>query len=93
MTYQSTATEYFSARMPARGQVTSTTPFLSARTSLAQLGQLLARAGTAMMNASSGAARVARVQALNAKTDDELKAMGIARADIVHHVFRDYYYA
>ncbi len=92
MTYQSTATELFSARMPARGQVNSTTPFLSARNSLAQFGQLLSRAGTAMMNASNGSARVARVHALEAKTDAELKAMNIKREDIVHHVFKDCYY-
>ncbi len=92
MTYQSTATELFSARMPARGQVNSTTPFLTARNSFAQLGQLLARAGTAMMNASRGAARVERVHALQAKTDAELKTMGIQREDIIHHVFKDCYY-
>ncbi|SDN43425.1 hypothetical protein SAMN05216196_101526 [Lutimaribacter pacificus] len=36
--------------------------------------------------------RRARIVALEAKTDEELAAMGLRRDRIVHHVFRDLYY-
>ena len=32
------------------------------------------------------------IMALNAKTDEELAALGITRDTIPHHVFRDIYY-
>lgn len=37
-------------------------------------------------------ARIAEVEALNAKTDEELAAMGLKREDIPHYVFRDLFY-
>ncbi len=36
--------------------------------------------------------RLGMIEALEAKTDAELAAMGLRRENIVHHVFRDLYY-
>ncbi|MGR3269942.1 DUF1127 domain-containing protein [Thalassococcus profundi] len=36
--------------------------------------------------------RIRRVRKLEALSDAQLAALGIRRADIVHHVFRDAYY-
>ena len=47
------------------------------------------RAREASLNSE---ARIAQIQALEAKTDAELAQMGIRRDDIVRHVFRDLYY-
>ncbi|MCX7564922.1 hypothetical protein OS189_01020 [Sulfitobacter sp. F26169L] len=91
MTYQSTI-EQFSARMPAAGQVNSTTPFLTARNGFAQLVSVISAIGDRMIKAGEGNARVLRVNALEAKTDAQLAAMGIKRDEIVHHVFKDLYY-
>lgn len=52
----------------------------------------LSSVGTAMIVSSSYTARVNKVQALQAKSDEELAAMNIKRDDIVHHVFHDLYY-
>lgn len=38
-------------------------------------------------------ARRNRIEALEAKTDEELARMGIRRQDIPYHVFRDLFYA
>ncbi|WP_300056306.1 hypothetical protein [uncultured Roseobacter sp.] len=46
----------------------------------------------AMIVSSSYTGRVQRVQALQAKSDEELAAMNIKRDDIVHIVFHDLYY-
>lgn len=48
--------------------------------------------GTALMVSSSYNARALKVQALQAKSDEELAALNIKRDDIVHHVFQDLYY-
>ncbi|MCV3270371.1 hypothetical protein [Roseobacter sinensis] len=45
-----------------------------------------------MIVSSSYMGRVRKVQALQAKTDEELAAMNIKRDDIVHVVFHDLYY-
>ncbi|MEQ9039286.1 MAG: hypothetical protein RIE24_13130 [Silicimonas sp.] len=37
-------------------------------------------------------ARMDQIRALNAKTDDELLAMGLTRADIPRHVYRDIFF-
>ncbi|MEQ6247459.1 hypothetical protein ABMC89_01065 [Sulfitobacter sp. HNIBRBA3233] len=65
---------------------------MSARRALAQLGSFLSRVNLALMESSSGAARVRRIEALNAKTDEELAVMGLKRDEIVYHVFKDLYY-
>lgn len=36
--------------------------------------------------------RMAEIEALNARTDAELAAMGLTRDDIPRHVFRDMFY-
>ncbi len=91
MIYQN-ASEQFAARIPARGQVNSTAPFLTARRALGQLGQMLVSLGDGFIKATEGSARIDRIAALRAKSDAELSAMGIKRDDIVHHVFRDLYF-
>lgn len=53
------------------------------------ISRFFARVGRAMIVASSGEARLRRVNALNAKTDEELAAMGLRREDITAYVFRD----
>jgi uncharacterized protein YjiS (DUF1127 family) len=37
--------------------------------------------------------RRARIEALEAKSDDELARLGIRRDDIAYHVFKDLFYA
>ena len=44
------------------------------------------------MMGSTAHRRFEQVQILQAKSDEELAAMGIKRDDIVHHVFKDLYY-
>ncbi|MGB0439602.1 MAG: hypothetical protein ACPGFC_05785, partial [Paracoccaceae bacterium] len=46
----------------------------------------------AMSLASQGHARLAKVEALNAKSDAELAALGLKREDIARKVFGDLYY-
>ena len=36
--------------------------------------------------------RMDQIRALNAKTDDELLAMGLTRSDIPRHVYRDIFF-
>ncbi|WP_417728089.1 hypothetical protein [Roseovarius sp.] len=38
-------------------------------------------------------ARQNRIEALEAKSDEELARMGLRREDIVYHVFKDLFYA
>ena len=56
------------------------------------VGKWFEGALTSLSMASSAQHRFERVQALQAKTDEELAALKIRRDDIVHHVFRDLYY-
>ena len=46
-----------------------------------------------MMKAAEASSRVHQVEALQAKSDEELARMGIKRDMIAHHVFRDLFYA
>ncbi|SDW95498.1 hypothetical protein [Litoreibacter albidus] len=65
----------------------------------AQPTSLFARIGDffmAMFNsidlAASANARIAQMEKLNAKSDEELSAMGMRREDIARYVFRDIYH-
>ena len=44
------------------------------------------------MMGSTAHRRFEQVQFLQAKSDEDLAALGIKRDDIVHHVFKDLYY-
>lgn len=59
---------------------------------LSGIGAFFSAIGTAMVAASGNNSRLKKVEMLQAKTDAELKELGIQRDDIVHHVFRDLYY-
>lgn len=91
MTYQTTSEQLF-ARIPARGQTNTTAPFLTARGTLAQLGKLFSAIGSGMIRITESSPRLRRVEALQAKSDEELAQMGLKRDQIVHHVFKDLYY-
>ena len=65
----------------------------------AQPSSFLARVGDFFMSlfnsidlAASANARIAQMEKLNAKSDEELKKMGLRREDIARHVFRDIYH-
>ncbi|WP_299410438.1 hypothetical protein [uncultured Roseobacter sp.] len=64
----------------------------SLHTVFGALRSFFASIGTALMVSSSYNARAQMVQALQAKSDEELAALNIKREEIVHHVFRDLYY-
>lgn len=91
MTYQ-TASQTFAAQIPARGMSINSAPFMNARTAFSQLVEMFKAIGTSIINATEASSRITRVEALRAKSDAELAAMGIKRDDIVHHVFKDLYY-
>lgn len=81
MTYQSTA-------HPAH----SVSPLEGLRRAGAGLRRFFAGVGHGIMMGSTAQRRFEQVQGLQAKSDEELAAMGIKRDDIVHHVFKDLYY-
>lgn len=56
------------------------------------IGKVFAAIGSALVKGSVAQSRMNRVNALTAKTDEELAALGLRRQDIVHHVFRDIHY-
>ena len=89
MTYPTTS-ENFAARTTARGM--STALVMAARTGLSHLSTFLKSIGESFLRAGEASSRIHRVEALRAKTDAELAAIGIKRDDIVHHVFKDLYY-
>ena len=62
------------------------------RNAMAAIGQAIGRAMHAMIENSSGAKRVRQAQALQARSDAELAAMGLRREDIVRRVFSDMYH-
>ena len=64
----------------------------SGKAILSAIGSYFTAFGNAMVATSGNNARLQKVERLQAKTDAELKEMGIKRDDIVHHVFRDLYY-
>lgn len=59
---------------------------------VARISDGLAAFGHVLMTSSAGHARLERVEALRAKTDEELAAMNLRREDIVQYVFRDLYF-
>ncbi|MFG6562771.1 hypothetical protein ACGYLI_01005 [Sulfitobacter sp. 1A13421] len=81
MTYQSTA-------HPAH----SVSPLEGLRRAGAGLRGFFAGIGHGIMMGSTAQRRFEQVQSLQAKSDEDLSAMGIKRDDIVHHVFKDLYY-
>ena len=91
MTYQNTS-EQFAARIPARGQVNATTPFLTARAAVSALGGIFAGIFDSLCKLGEASARMKKVEALQSKSDNELAAMGLKRENIVMHVFGDLYY-
>lgn len=91
MTYQ-TASEHFAAQIPARGMSISSAPFMNASTVMTQLAVFFKSVGAAILRSTEASSRIARVEALRAKSDVELARLGIKREDIVHHVFKDLYY-
>lgn len=91
MTYQ-TASENFAAQIPARGMSITSAPFMSARTGLTQLADIFKSIGASLMRAAEASSRTHRIEALEAKSDAELRDIGIKREDIVYHVFKDLYY-
>jgi hypothetical protein len=62
------------------------------RTFFAAIGRFFAQLGSSMTLSASAQARFDQVQALQAKSDEELAAMKINRSEIVHIVFKDLYY-
>ncbi|QUJ78099.1 hypothetical protein KDD17_03885 [Sulfitobacter albidus] len=92
MTYQHTATDHFSAKMPGAGLSTAPAPFLSAGRALRVTGAFFSSLMGALMRASTSAARVDQCEALRAKSDAELAKMGIKRDEIAHYVFKDLMY-
>ena len=48
--------------------------------------------GSAMTLSAAAEVRMRRIEALNAKSDEELAAMGLRRQDIAAYVFRDLMY-
>ncbi len=48
--------------------------------------------GNSLIAASEASSRIHQIQALEAKSDEELAEMGLRRDQIVHHVFKDLYY-
>jgi hypothetical protein len=73
--------------------MTTSAPFAAVQATLAHIGSFLLTVGRAMARNSSMQGRLDLVRALEAKTDDELAALKIRRDQIVHHVFKDLYYA
>jgi len=58
----------------------------------ARLSSAAAFVGRTLAFASAGQARFDQIQRLQALSDDELAKRGIARDDIVRHVYRDLFY-
>ena len=55
----------------------------------ASLYALFSRLGAALMRAAESRSRVEQMERLNAKSDEELAALGLRREDIARYVFRD----
>lgn len=55
----------------------------------ASLSALFSRLGAALMRAAESRSRVEQMERLNAKSDEELAALGLRREDIARYVFRD----
>ena len=86
MTYQ-TSSEEFRAASAVRA-VLGGLPSKA----LTKLATVFRSIGTALINASEASSRIRKIEALQAKSDAELAQMGLKRDQIVHHVFKDFYY-
>ena len=91
MTYQS-ASEHFAARIPARGQSISSAPFLTARRGLELVVAMFTSIGSGLAKSADASSRTRKIEMLEAKSDEELAALGIKREDITVHVFKDLFY-
>lgn len=69
---------------------TETRSFLDGVT--ARIGAGFAAIGRFLVYIAEAQSRVEQVKRLDAMSDAQLKARGIRRDQIVHHVFRDVYY-
>lgn len=67
-------------------EITATRNFFEA------VGAFFVQLGLSFSLATAAEQRFAQVQALQAKSDEELAAMNLRRDDIVHTVFKDLYY-
>jgi uncharacterized protein YjiS (DUF1127 family) len=55
-------------------------------------GRIFRAIGNALISVSEANSRVRQVEALSALSDEQLKARGLRREDIVRHVFSDALY-
>ena len=92
MTYQNTS-EQFPAGATDPGTNIAALPLSIARGVLRFVGSFFGGIWTSMMKAAEASSRVHQVEALQAKSDEELARMGIKRDMIAQHVFRDLFYA
>ena len=70
----------------------STTDHAAFGASVSPIRRFLGRIGEFLVSLSFAHGRVRQVQALQAMSDEQLKQLGLARRDIVSHVFRDVYW-
>ena len=59
---------------------------------LTAIGSFFAAIGHALVKSAESSSRMKKLQALQAKSDEELAALGLTRDEIPHHVFSDLYY-
>jgi len=83
MTYQ-TSSDNFSAP--------SALPTAFAGKVLSKITSFFRSIGHSLVTATEASARFHQIEALQAKSDEELAKMGLRRDQIVHHVFKDLYY-
>ncbi|WP_298261987.1 DUF1127 domain-containing protein [uncultured Litoreibacter sp.] len=57
-----------------------------------RIGDFLVSLFNSIDLAASANTRIAEMEKLNAKTDEQLSEMGLRRQDIARHVFRDIYH-
>ncbi|MEP1768547.1 MAG: hypothetical protein ABJJ53_18165 [Sulfitobacter sp.] len=85
MTYQNTS-EPFAAR-------TSSAAFSFLRNATAAFSAGLSAIGASFVAAADKSSRRDQIEALEAKSDAELAAMGIKRDNIAYYVFNDLFYS
>lgn len=56
------------------------------------MGRFFQGIGQGMVAYAERRARIDQINRLNAKTDEELKAMGLTRGEIARHVYRDIFF-
>lgn len=71
---------------------TTATHSHSAGFSFGGLRAAIGRVFSRMIENGAGAQRLRQIEALQAKSDEELAARGLKRDEIVRHVFRDIYF-